>query len=803
MTKTSVRRKFGMVGTLDSNSGATSGLNGVRIDQYPEQRFHFSKSFDHDDRPVNQNKDSSDFCPQIGNICNVERPRAKTIGFENQDFGHTLGSEKVRMSTDGLFVPDVMNGNLRVESCSKKISNGRPSPCSFEKPGSYQNSKSINSSFDQPIMNTRVNELRTSECTRLRQRPDPRNRLRSESCELVTTSLRRNDSFLRKLRKTFSLDAIDLSSVKDKLIVKCDTWRTRSMRQRKPPADFARRRRSFSTSEIENVGKSRESGLGERVWSLHRLPFSYEAKQENNVMMLKLAKAEQQLHEALEKNKVLQDKLSERGNQLEDVKRQVKMLTAKLEREIQSSGDLYNKVKELEKSIQNHSLNGSLVTDNNDNEVSLDTSFLNESIEQLEDHLRRRSITPIGDLMLSCTLCNARIRIDELESHSVKCSSGNAKKANGSGPKSPTQPGMLVATVTCAQRKGSIVGGGPEECNSFKVICKTTIPEYKQTLLVSERTKEDFLWFRKTLEVLHPERIIPPLKFQDDLAANLREIQRFLSRTCVHKVLKSDSLVRKFFEATNKELDELRRNLEAKLPSPMKHHKPAVEVEDQDGVLYKTQKYVSQLLMNLESLVEHFRSSNNKTGDGLSQCFKMLSEGEPADTYLKSITSSLSSIIRDLENKNSVIYDESVLAEDLESILDMVQSADELLCRVENCVNTFLYWEEEIRVFEEMKTEGLVTSSNGKDITHLWAEASSNCRTAKDELERMCRHLSEELKEFDYRKEQELKQVFIEYAESRFDVFEKMQSKWFGVKLMLDTDIVPSLRAIDFNDPNS
>ena len=30
-----------------------------------------------------------------------------------------------------------------------------------------------------------------------------------------------------------------------------------------------------------------------------------------------------------------------------------------------------------------------------------------------------------------------------------------------------------------------------------------------------------------------------------------------------------------------------------------------------------------------------------------------------------------------------------------------------------------------------------------------------------------------------------------------------MQSKWFGVKLMLETDIEPSARAIDFNDPNS
>jgi len=32
---------------------------------------------------------------------------------------------------------------------------------------------------------------------------------------------------------------------------------------------------------------------------------------------------------------------------------------------------------------------------------------------------------------------------------------------------------MLVATVTCAQRKGSIMGA-PEECNLFKVICKVS-----------------------------------------------------------------------------------------------------------------------------------------------------------------------------------------------------------------------------------------------------------------------------------------------------------------------------------------
>ena len=55
----------------------------------------------------------------------------------------------------------------------------------------------------------------------------------------------------------------------------------------------------------------------------------------------------------------------------------------------------------------------------------------------------------------------------------------------------------------------------------------------------------------------------------------------------------------------------------------------------------------------------------------------------------------------------------------------------------------------------------------------------------------MCRHLSDELKEFDYRKEQELKQVFIEYAESRFDVFEKV--KIIILRVRIDFVSIPRL----------
>ena len=43
----------------------------------------------------------------------------------------------------------------------------------------------------------------------------------------------------------------------------------------------------------------------------------------------------------------------------------------------------------------------------------------------------------------------------------------------------------------------------------------------------------------------------------------------------------------------------------------------------------------------------------------------------------------------------------------------------------------------------------------------------------------MCRDLSQELTSFDIRKEHELKQIFIEYAESRYDVFGTVRSNFY------------------------
>ena len=157
-------------------------------------------------------------------------------------------------------------------------------------------------------------------------------------------------------------------------------------------------------------------------------------------------------------------------------------------------------------------------------------------------------------------------------------------------------------------------------------------------------------------------------------------------------------------------------------------------------------------------------------------------------------------IIGNIEHKGDDIYDENVFAEDLESIKDFVQSALALLSRVEGCINTYLYWEEEVKVLEQMKMEGLVTHTNEKSIAKLWGEASSNSRTAKVELEEMGKKLSHELHSFDKRKEFELKQIFMEYAETQFDMFEAIQSKWSAVKMTLNSDINVETRGIDYSE---
>ena len=90
----------------------------------------------------------------------------------------------------------------------------------------------------------------------------------------------------------------------------------------------------------------------------------------------------------------------------------------------------------------------------------------------------------------------------------------------------------------------------------------------------------------------------------------------------------------------------------------------------------------------------------------LSQSFLALSAGEQHGTYLKTASKALGDIIGDIEHKGDDIYDESVFAEDLESIKDFVGCALALLKRVEGYAinsSTITYQEQSSIVYFSLK----------------------------------------------------------------------------------------------------
>ena len=59
-------------------------------------------------------------------------------------------------------------------------------------------------------------------------------------------------------------------------------------------------------------------------------------------------------------------------------------------------------------------------------------------------------------------------------------------------------------------------------------------------------------------------------------------------------------------------------------------------------------------------------------------------------------------------------------------------------------------------------------------VRSAWAQASSNCSDAKEYLEMICRDLSDKLARFDLRKEQEMSQVFLDFAAGKMEKNEKV-----------------------------
>ncbi|KAJ7391905.1 hypothetical protein OS493_016201 [Desmophyllum pertusum] len=380
---------------------------------------------------------------------------------------------------------------------------------------------------------------------------------------------------------------------------------------------------------------------------------------------------------------------------------------------------------------------------------------------------KTRSESSSDDLMLSCALCHEKMRVVELATHSKVCSPKDAGK-----PLQRTE--LLRVNVTCSETD--------EKNATFKVVTKTTREDYKFSDYEVHRSEGDFEWLQSALEEACPERIIPPMVSHSSLHGKMREGQRFLSRICAHKVLRKHHLLHLFLTGEGQDIQKAKEELEKRKRKVSSTADEALKQEpcDQNAPVIKCQRYLEQFAANLEGLISHLEDSLNKnTIDGPGFWFKSLADFEPADTYLKVATAALSKICIELEN-NRETAEEKLIVNDLKSVFHYVKSAEVLLQRVQTAVEKFLFWDEQVRAYEQMKNPSSEGNTDNGNQTQKWAEANSKCADAKTNLEYLCNDLSPELAHFDWRKEIELREILIEYSALRSEHFEKVQSKWFG-----------------------
>ncbi|XP_065054075.1 uncharacterized protein LOC135682911 isoform X3 [Rhopilema esculentum] len=439
---------------------------------------------------------------------------------------------------------------------------------------------------------------------------------------------------------------------------------------------------------------------------------------------------------------------------------------------------------------------GTARSDCSDPDVDVFLKMLEKPLEKQEDILEE-------EIQLSCTLCSRKINLTELEVHSKICSSVAANKNA-----IPSLPNMLVVDVTQVTEASNTE-------QLVKVITKTTLKSYDGHLFKVNRSIEDFVWFRGILQVICASRIVPSIRLHDSASGNFREIQRFLGRLTNHKVLKSHDFVRDFL--TKKDLDSMRKRYADKgsrLATP--NRKPKSNHPEENSLLFRAFSYITILMTNLENLACHFKERMERKsvqGDGVSRRFSDLSDGEINETYLKIACSGLSRITQETGIKKEDSH-EAALVEEIESLLGNVKEAENLLKRIEAKRDNFLYWNEQMTLYEqqnlsnqcccepigklplESKNE-LDTPSRKTSMTQKWAEASANCEASKTSLENICKHLSEELQNFDISKELDLKELLIDFADGNFQHYEKLQSKWYGVRIMLDAEISPNKRAFN------
>ncbi|XP_028393564.1 sorting nexin-7-like isoform X2 [Dendronephthya gigantea] len=388
------------------------------------------------------------------------------------------------------------------------------------------------------------------------------------------------------------------------------------------------------------------------------------------------------------------------------------------------------------------------------------------------------------DLVLSCTLCSEKMRIDEITSHSRICSAQSQSKN-----RALHKPDTLIVNVTCSE--------ADIEKASFKIVTRTNLENYNSTHYDVHRSESDCLWLRENLQELCTECVVPPLLQQTTLNGKTRELERFLSRLCQHQILRTSSLLQLFLTGSDEEIQIAKEGFNERQSlkqTPVEHKPSRIDTSDK-GTLIKCQKYLESIVKSLSGLINHLRSSleiSSKKGQG--RWFKSIAESEPEDTYLKTAAQALSKVCDDLEKGQK--EDEKLIIGDLQSVLEYIYSCQKLLGRVESSVNSFLYWEEEVRVCEDMKKN--MSKESNTDLTTRWAEANSNYLAAKAHLEMMYKNLSDELYHFDYQKELELREIFIEYTTLKFEHYEKVKSKWEAAIVMTETMLSRDNRAIVF-----
>lgn len=391
----------------------------------------------------------------------------------------------------------------------------------------------------------------------------------------------------------------------------------------------------------------------------------------------------------------------------------------------------------------------------------------------------------LDEFMLSCTLCSEKIKIDEITSHSRICSAQLKLRA-------PTIPDTLMVRVTCSE--------ADIERASFKIITKTNLSNYECSYYDVHRSESDCLWLRDNLQMLCMECVVPPLVEQTTHNGKTRELERFFSRLCQHQVLRTSSLLQLFLTGSDEEIknakDEFYENQASK--RRLIEYKPSRTSSTDKGTLIQCQKYLSDIVCSLNGLIDNLRSSlENNPKKGYGRWFRAVADCEPEDTYLKITAQALSKVCDDLEKEQK--EDEKLIIGDLHSVLQYIYSCQDLLTRVEKAVNGFLYWKEEVRACEDMKKPCNSEDNTQSSLSKRWAEANSNCHAAKAHLEMMYENLSQELDHFDYQKEIELREIFIEYTTLKEEHYEKVKSKWYAATVMAETKILRENRAIVFN----